>query len=93
MSGIRGERIIDEDGNVILTGGLKCAETSRRRYGEDWYRRIGAIGGRRGAADGVIKGFAANPELARRAGAIGGRKSRRGKKDPDTKLMEEILEW
>lgn len=78
MSGIRGERLIGEDGNVILTGGLKCAETNRQRYGKDWYAKIGAIGGRKGTADGVIKGFAANPTLAREAGAKGGRISKRG---------------
>lgn len=41
----------------------------------DFYKRIGAIGGR----NGTTGGFAANPELARIAGAKGGRISRRGK--------------
>lgn len=80
MSGIRSERLIDEDGNVILTGGLKCAETNRQRYGKDWYSKIGAIGGRKGTADGVIKGFAANPTLAREAGAKAGKISKIGYK-------------
>lgn len=100
MSGIRGERLIDEGGNVILTGGLKCAETNKQRYGKDWYAKIGAIGGRKGTADGVIKGFAANPTLAREAGAKGGRISRRnGVKNGDGKrhqkedeFVESILE-
>ena len=90
MSGIRGERFTDEGGNVILTGGLKCAETNKQRYGKDWYAKIGAIGGRKGTADGVIKGFAANPTLAREAGAKGGRISRRnGVKNGDGKKRRE----
>lgn len=57
-----------------IEGGKKCAETNKRKYGKDWYRKIGAIGGK----NGNTGGFAANPELARVAGAVGGRKSKRG---------------
>ncbi len=42
----------------------------------DFYKRIGAIGGK----NGTTGGFAANRELARTAGAKGGRISRRTKK-------------
>lgn len=59
-------------------GGLKTAAKNIAND-PDFYARIGAIGGRKGKADGVIKGFAANPELARRAGKKGGQISRRGK--------------
>ena len=55
-------------------GGLKAADTNKRKYGNDWYSRIGKIGGK----NGHTGGFAANPELARTAGAKGGRISRRG---------------
>lgn len=55
-------------------GGLKSAETNRKKYGEDFYREIGRKGGR----NGHTGGFAANHELAIRAGTIGGRKSKRG---------------
>lgn len=55
-------------------GGLKAAETNKRKYGSDWYSRIGKKGGK----NGHTGGFAANPELARAAGAKGGRISRRG---------------
>lgn len=55
-------------------GGLKAAETNKRKYGSDWYSRIGKKGGK----NGHTGGFAANPELARLAGAKGGRISRRG---------------
>ena len=56
-------------------GGKRAAETNIKRHGEDFYKRIGAIGGKRGTTGG----FAANRELARIAGAKGGRISRRGK--------------
>ena len=56
-------------------GGLKAAETNKQRYGRDWYRKIGKIGGQ----NGHTGGFAANPELAKRVGSIGGKLSKRGK--------------
>lgn len=65
-------------------GGLKAAATNQKKYGLDFYRRIGARGGR----NGHTGGFATVDEngehtLARLAGAKGGRTSRRGpaKKD------------
>ena len=58
-----------------LEGGRKAAKTNKELYGSDFYKRIGAIGGR----NGTTGGFAANRELARVAGAIGGAKSKRGK--------------
>lgn len=54
-------------------GGQKAAATNMARHGKDFYKNIGAIGGR----NGTTGGFAANPELARVAGAKGGRISRR----------------
>lgn len=62
-----------------LAGGLKARDTNKAKYGKSFYSDIARIGGSRGAKDGVIKGFAANRELARTAGAKGGYKSRRGK--------------
>lgn len=55
-------------------GGLKTAATNKLKYGEDFYSKIGRIGG----SNGTTGGFAANRELARIAGQKGGRKSRRG---------------
>jgi general stress protein YciG len=56
-------------------GGSKAAATNKKKYGADFYARIGASGGKVGRTGG----FYANRELARKAGARGGRLSRRGK--------------
>lgn len=58
-----------------ITGGKKAADTNKKKYGKDFYARIGAVGGKKGTTGG----FAANRELARTAGAKGGRISRRRK--------------
>ncbi|HKX23669.1 MAG TPA: hypothetical protein VJM46_00380, partial [Candidatus Saccharimonadales bacterium] len=50
-------------------------ETNKKKYGKDFYARIGAMGGKKGTTGG----FAANRDLARLAGAKGGRISRRRK--------------
>lgn len=54
-------------------GGLKAAAKNIERYGEDFYAKIGAKGGKKSRTGG----FAANRELARIAGAKGGKISRR----------------
>lgn len=57
-------------------GGSMAAATNRKKYGADFYARIGAMGGKKG----VTGGFYANRELARIAGKRGGHVSRRTKK-------------
>ena len=57
-------------------GGRAAAATNKKKYGSDFYARIGAQGGKKGHTGG----FFANRELARKAGAVGGRISRRTKK-------------
>lgn len=57
-------------------GGLACAATIKRKYGADYYARIGALGGKKGRTGG----FFANRELARIAGIKGNQISRRTKK-------------
>lgn len=57
------------------TGGKSAATTNKKKYGADFYARIGAMGGKKGRTGG----FYANRELARIAGAKGGRISRRTK--------------
>lgn len=54
-------------------GGVKAAKTNKVRHGKDYYKRIGAIGGK----NGTTGGFAANRKLVSEAGAKGGRKSKR----------------
>jgi hypothetical protein len=57
-------------------GGRLAAEKNKKKYGSDFYSRIGKIGGKRGRTGG----FAAGIEGRKRAstwGAIGGSKSRR----------------
>ena len=58
-------------------GGLKAKETNYKKYGKDFYARIGADGGRLGTTGG----FYANRELASEAGRKGGQISRRGPKE------------
>ena len=67
-------------------GGLKAAETNRKRYGDDFYSRIGHKGGSTWTSK--LKGFAANPELAKKAGRNGGTKTRRG-----LKWIEDVDSW
>lgn len=59
-----------------IEGGKKAAQTNKERYGSEWYKEIGAKGGKKGTTGG----FYVNRELARKVGAIGGRKSKRGSK-------------
>lgn len=55
-------------------GGLQTVKTIKAKYGDNYYRELGAKGGKWKGE----KGFAANRELARAAGAIGGSRSKRG---------------
>ena len=73
-----------------LAGGRKARDTNYKKHGEDFYKRIGSIGGKTPTTK--PKGFAANPELAKKAGAIGGKRSKRGPAKDDIDKMEEILE-
>lgn len=58
-------------------GAQRAAETNKVKYGEDYYGRIGALGGKKGRTGG----FFANRELAATAGRKGGQ-ARRGRKYP-----------
>ncbi len=55
-------------------GAIKTRATNYKRYGKDYYRNLGKLGGK---VKGILKGFALNPELARKAGKKGGTISRR----------------
>lgn len=54
-------------------GGLKAKKTNIKKYGADFYAKIGAKGGKLGHTGG----FYANRELASEAGRKGGTISRR----------------
>lgn len=58
-------------------GALKTRETIYKKFGNDFYKNIGKIGGE--TETNKPKGFACNPELARKVGAKGGSISKRGK--------------
>lgn len=59
-------------------GGEAAAETNKKKYGADFYSKIGAKGGSKGRTGGFADGKEGR-ERARKYGAIGGRMSRRGK--------------
>lgn len=54
-------------------GGLKAAQTNRELYGDNFYKKIGKIGGE----VLVPKGFALDRDRARTAGVKAGKASRR----------------
>lgn len=66
-------------------GGLKARQTNLKKYGKNFYRNIGYLGG----SNGHTGGFASNPTLAKLAGAKGGRNSKRGiSKDTPAKIAK-----
>lgn len=54
-------------------GGRKTVATIKKKYGDDFYQRIGGEGGKHGHTGGFN-----NPKIAKMAGYKGGRISRRG---------------
>ena len=74
-------------------GGLRARQTNLERHGEDFYKRIGAKGGRNGTTGGFASNKVGEDGLTGRqraalAGAIGGHISRRG---PVKKNLEEEI--
>ena len=66
-------------------GGARAAATNKKKYGPEFYARIGAMGGQKGrtggfASDTKGKDGLTGRERAALAGARGGRISRRTKK-------------
>lgn len=67
------------------TGGLKARETNIERYGVDFYKRIGSVGGHKGSTGGFASDDVGADGLTGRqrasvAGKKGGEKSRRRKR-------------
>lgn len=74
-------------------GAMKARQTNLERHGEDFYKRIGAKGGRNGTTGGFASNKVGEDGLTGRqravlAGAIGGHISRRG---PVKKNLEEEI--
>jgi len=68
-----------------VEGGKQAGKTNKRKYGKDFYAKIGAMGGKLGKTGGFgspLKGAdgMTGKERASVMGVIGGRKSRRGKR-------------
>ena len=58
-------------------GGLKAAKTNKEKHGEDFYVKMGRLGGM--AITDKPKGFAAmTPERRAECGRIGGMRGKRG---------------
>lgn len=57
-----------------VAGAKKATETIKKKYGQEYFRRIGQKGG----ISGNTGGFYGNPEKAREAGHKGGHRSKRG---------------
>ncbi len=64
----------------------RTAETIRKRYGADYYRLMGAKGGKAGNTGG----FAADRERASKAGRLGGLVGRRGEHKLPPEEVERI---
>lgn len=60
-------------------GGQAAAATNKKKYGSDFYAKIGSKGGKLGHTGGFAAGEEGR-DRARKYGAVGGRISRRTKK-------------
>lgn len=65
-----------------LNGGKLAAETNKRKYGPDYYKRIGAMGGKmpKRRPSGFAYMAIHDREKLSEASALGGRISRKGRK-------------
>lgn len=71
-------------------GGRKAALTNKSKFGHDFYRQIGARGGKNGKTGGFAAGDAGR-ERARIYGAIGGKISKRTPGKPKVPEPEESM--
>lgn len=59
-----------------IAGGLKTKKTVTKRFGKNYYKDIGSVGGQNSRGGGFAQGEAGR-ERARRAGSVGGSTSKR----------------
>lgn len=57
-------------------GGIAARDTNYKKYGQDFYRYVGSLGG---SACSPLKGFGTRRDLASSAGKVGGSRSKRDK--------------
>lgn len=72
------------------SGGLRAAKTNKLLYGEDFYKNIGAKGGKNGHTGGFGQGEAGRIR-ASVYGRKGGKISRRGPANDESDLWPEIF--
>ena len=74
-----------------ITGGKSAAQINKAKHGEDFYKRIGAIGGKKGKTGGFAYAKAHysedDPRHPTNSGAKGGRISRRRKNNDSTNII------
>lgn len=71
------------------SGGIKARNTTKEKHGEDFYKKIGTIGG--SVFREAPRWFALHPDLAKTAGAKGGRTStRKGIKNGEGKKWKKL---
>lgn len=59
-------------------GGLKAAKTNKRKYGRNYYRRIGKLGGKKGTTGGFHYMMINNRDRLKEISSAGGSVQRRG---------------
>lgn len=70
-------------------GGIKACNTTKEKHGEDFYKKIGKIGG--SVFREAPRWFALHPDFAKTAGAKGGRTStRKGVKNGEGKRLKKL---
>lgn len=63
-----------------MTGGRKAAQTNKERYGDDHYKKIGGLGGKKGKRGGFASDKVGKDGLTGRERAVmWGKKNKRGK--------------
>mgnify|MGYP001602317314 CR=1 FL=1 len=68
------------------SGGVRTRETNKKKYGKDFYKEIGAMGGQ---TKSPLKGFGTRRDIAAEAGRKGGTISKRGPKQTPKEVAKQ----